>query len=298
MSASTLWVGDLDDWMNEQWMWHTFSYGMTVLDAKVIRNKQTGQSSGYGFVTFATSQEAETVVSTWSGHPIPNHPQGRTFKLNWASHGGARMMPGQMEIGGGGGDYAVFVGDLAPEVTDYMLMQAFSQRYPTVKNAKVVMDQTSGTSKGFGFVRFSQEAEQRRAMQEMNGYWLASRQIRCSEATKKGGPQQSPSQTSLGSSGGPSSGFSGPPGGGQSGQPEPEDLENTTLFIGGLDQSVNEPMLMNSFSHFGTVVYVRIPAGKACGFVQFQDRVCAEAALSAMNGYQVALMWDEGNTNC
>ena len=34
-------------------------------------------------------------------------------------------------------DHSIFVGDLAPEVTDYMLQEHFRQYYPSVRSAKV-----------------------------------------------------------------------------------------------------------------------------------------------------------------
>lgn len=44
------------------------------------------------------------------------------------------------------------------------------------------------------------------------------------------------------------------------------------IFVGGLDSDVNEEDLRQPFSHFGEVVSVKIPVGKACGFVQFANR--------------------------
>lgn len=42
--------------------------------------------------------------------------------------------------------------------------------------------------------------------------------------------------------------------------------------MGGLDSDVTDEELRQSFSQFGNVVSVKIPAGKGCGFVQFSDR--------------------------
>ena len=43
-------------------MWQTFGYGATVTDVKIIREKMTGQLSGYGFVEFPSTYEAEQVL--------------------------------------------------------------------------------------------------------------------------------------------------------------------------------------------------------------------------------------------
>lgn len=98
------------------------------------------------------------------------------FRLNWASAGEKRD---------DSPDYTVFVGDLAPDVTDYMLQEAFKNNYPSVKGAKVVTDKLTNRSKGYGFVRFGDATEQTRAMTEMNGMFLSTRPMRIGPATNK-----------------------------------------------------------------------------------------------------------------
>lgn len=44
---------------------------MQVVSAKVIRNKQTGQSEGYGFVEFYSRATAEKVLQNFNGTMIP-----------------------------------------------------------------------------------------------------------------------------------------------------------------------------------------------------------------------------------
>jgi hypothetical protein len=57
-----------------------FSYGFSlhnqVVDVKVIRQRPSGQHAGYGFVEFGNQYEAQHVLNSVNGMPIPNHPQG------------------------------------------------------------------------------------------------------------------------------------------------------------------------------------------------------------------------------
>lgn len=55
------------------------------MNVKIIRNKNTAVSEGYGFVEFATHEAAEQVLRTFNGCPIPNTDQ--IFRLNWAAFG-------------------------------------------------------------------------------------------------------------------------------------------------------------------------------------------------------------------
>ena len=90
----------------------------------------------------------------------------QNFRLIWASFG---VGGGAGGAGGAANDHSVFVGDLPPEVNDYALQETFAERYPSVRNARVVTDPNTGRSKGFGFVRFGDEGERDRALVEMNG---------------------------------------------------------------------------------------------------------------------------------
>ena len=47
---------------------------------------------------------------------------------------------------------------------------------------------------------------------------------------------------------------------------------------------MSEEALRAVFARFGDIIYVKIPQGKGCGFVQFVLRTAAEQAMSAMNG--------------
>ncbi|GMY31285.1 polyadenylate-binding protein RBP45C-like [Fagus crenata] len=283
----SLWIGDLLPWMEESYLLTCFSHTGEVISAKVIRNKQTGISDGYGFIEFVSRGAADRVLQTYNGTVMPNTEQN--FRLNWATLGAGERRQDD------GPDYTIFVGDLASDVTDYLLQETFKGVYSSVKGAKVVTDRATGRSKGYGFVRFGDEGEQLRCMTEMNGQYCSTRPMRIGPAaTKKpvgggggGGGQQFQKATSYQNT--------------QGAQGE-NDPNNTTIFVGGLDTTVTDDLLRQVFSRFGELVHVKIPVGKRCGFVQFANRACAEQALSLMNGTQlggqnIRLSWGRSPSN-
>ncbi|XP_044891332.1 tRNA selenocysteine 1-associated protein 1 isoform X5 [Felis catus] len=84
-----------------------------------------------------------------------------------------------------GPEYSLFVGDLTPDVDDGMLYEFFVKVYPSCRGGKVVLDQT-GVSKGYGFVKFTDELEQKRALTECQGaVGLGSKPVRLSVAIPK-----------------------------------------------------------------------------------------------------------------
>ena len=171
-------------------------------------------------------------------------------------------------------------------------------------------DPISGMSRGYGFVRFSDESDQQRALTEMQGVYCGNRPMRISTATPKnktgGGPGMGPGMQAPG---GPIMGMY--PG---MGQPQPNfynapqpmnqftDPNNTTVFVGGLSGYVTEDELRSFFHGFGEITYVKIPPGKGCGFVQFVQRHAAEMAINQMQGYpignsRVRLSWGRSQNN-
>ncbi|XP_024544425.1 polyadenylate-binding protein RBP45 [Selaginella moellendorffii] len=278
----TLWVGDLQYWMDEGYLYSCFAHTSEVQVAKVIRNKQTGYSEGYGFVEFTNHSTAEKVLQSFNGTQMPS--TDIAFRLNWACFGIGERRPDQ------GPDFSIFVGDLAPDVTDYMLQETFQSRYSSVKGAKVVMDTTTARSKGYGFVRFGDEAEKMRAMTEMAGVYCSTRPMRISTATPKKSLATIPPKVFY-----PSQNFGVPP-------LTDNDPSNTTVFVGGLDHSVKDEDLKQVFSQFGDIQYVKIPAGKNCGFVQFYTRASAEEALQKLHGSTIGqqtirLSWGRSPAN-
>ncbi len=130
----------------------------------------------------------------------------------------------------------------------------------------MITDAGSGRSKGYGFVRFASEPERDKALTEMNGHFLSNRPIRVSLATAKKNANTTTASAV------------------QAPHPSDFDPTNTTLFIGGLSPSVSEDALRAVFARFGDIIYVKIPQGKGCGFVQFVLRTAAEQAMGTMNG--------------
>ncbi|KAL0459225.1 UNVERIFIED_CONTAM: Polyadenylate-binding protein RBP47B' [Sesamum latifolium] len=215
---------------------------------------------------------AESILQSYNGTQIPGTEL--TFRLNWASSGiGERRADG-------GPEHSIFVGDLAPDVTDYLLQETFRASYPSVRGAKVVTDPNTGRSKGYGFVKFADEMERNRAMVEMNGVYCSTRPMRISAATPKKTATGVQQQYGAAKAIYPPPVYTTP----VQTLPVDNDINNTTVFIGNLDPNVTEEELRQIFLQFGDIVYVKIPAAKGCGFVQFAARTSAEESIQRMQG--------------
>jgi len=75
----------------------------------------------------------------------------------------------------------LYVGGLAPDVTNAQLMQEFSV-YGQVSSAEVVIDRYSGTPRGFGFVEMAVKNEAIAAISGLNGKELNGQTLEVNEA--------------------------------------------------------------------------------------------------------------------
>ncbi|CCC07889.1 unnamed protein product [Sordaria macrospora k-hell] len=307
-ASKTLWMGEMEGWMDENFIKNVFT---TVLgenvQVKVIRDRNSG-NAGYCFIEFASAEAAQKALNL-NGTPVPN--SNRAFKLNWASGGGLIDRRDDR-----GPEYSIFVGDLGPEVNEFVLVSLFQSRFPSCKSAKIMTDAMTGQSRGYGFVRFSDEGDQQRALVEMQGVYCGNRPMRISTATPKTRTHQygahAPHAANAMMAPVPAHAanmqWGVPPQPYYSGfnpmQPMNQftDPNNTTVFVGGLSGYVTEDELRSFFQGFGEITYVKIPPGKGCGFVQFVHRHAAEMAINQMQGYpignsRVRLSWGRSQNN-
>ena len=78
----------------------------------------------------------------------------------------------------------IYVGNLSYGLSDHDLQTKF-EVFGAVKSAKVIMDKTTGKSKGFGFVEMDDDNEAKSAIESLNGTDMDGREAKVSEARPK-----------------------------------------------------------------------------------------------------------------
>lgn len=118
--SKTLYIGDLDSNMDENYLNELFK-DYQISNIKIMRDRHTGKYLGYGFIEFKTRESAQKALEQLSGKPIKN--TRKIFKLNWSQFMNSDQKRNQQQNEPQTEpQYAVFVGDLAPEVTDFQLL--------------------------------------------------------------------------------------------------------------------------------------------------------------------------------
>ncbi|KAH7335951.1 hypothetical protein B0J17DRAFT_668467 [Rhizoctonia solani] len=100
MNGPKIYVGNLSWNTNDDTLRNVFSQYGNVLDSIVMRDRETGRSRGFGFVTYATQEEATGAIATANGIDL----DGRQIKVNLANARGSAG-PGMAAAGPGPGMY-------------------------------------------------------------------------------------------------------------------------------------------------------------------------------------------------
>jgi RNA recognition motif-containing protein len=98
--AAKLYVGNLPYNVTEERLQQHFAQHGSVVSARIITDKFTGRSKGFGFVEMASEQEAEKATSALNGTDF----EGRNIVVSEARPQAPRAArPGGGGFGGGGG---------------------------------------------------------------------------------------------------------------------------------------------------------------------------------------------------
>ncbi|KAK3787324.1 hypothetical protein RRG08_056043 [Elysia crispata] len=152
VSKTNLIVNYLPQTMSQDEIRSLFSSIGELESCKLIRDKPTGQSLGYGFVNYKRPEDAEKAISTLNGLRLQN----KTIKVSLAR-------PSSESIKGAN----LYISGLSKSMTQLDLEALFSQ-IGNIITSRILYDQTTGLSKGVGFIRFDQRCEAEKAIEKLN----------------------------------------------------------------------------------------------------------------------------------
>lgn len=78
----------------------------------------------------------------------------------------------------------IYIGSLNFKMNEGQLKELFEE-YGEVTSAKIIIDKYSGKSKGFGFVEMPNDAEAKKAIEELNGAEIQGRKIIVNESIER-----------------------------------------------------------------------------------------------------------------
>jgi RNA recognition motif-containing protein len=161
----------------------------------------------------------------------------------------------------------VFVKYLPADLTEEQFFDLFKEFGPIV-SSKIMIDQNSGKSLGFGFVRFGNSESSKLAISEMNGNQIQNKRLLCKLANQS---QNSDNTNYL----------------------LKNQIPSNNLYIKPLLPDTTEDDLRELFEPFGKIntckvmIDHRTKKSKQIGFVKFETKEEARRALENMNNYKL-----------
>ncbi|KAH3744244.1 Nucleolysin TIAR [Pelomyxa schiedti] len=248
--SRSLYVGGLSPKITEDLLYEIFATIGPIETCKVIKDKITGQSAGYGFVDYFDPQSAALAMQVLNCRVI----YGEEIKVNWTYAGGQREDTST--------HFKLFVGGLASDIDDQGLYNSFI-KFGSLSDARVMWDQSSGRSRGYGFVAYRKREDAEQALATMNGERLGSRQVRVNWANQRANLEGASDLESVLNQAHPS---------------------NTTVYVGNVSAESSEQVLRTHFSEFGSIEEIRMQKDKGFAFVRFQSHDMAARAIVGMHG--------------
>lgn len=172
---ATVYVGNLDPSCTENLLLELFVQVGKVKTIYMPRDKLTQAHNGYGFVEFLDVLDADYAITILNMIKL----YGRPLRVSKSSLNNKAELT--RDIGAN-----LFIGNLDPnDVDENLLYDTFSAFGTLIRQPKIMRDDETNQSKGFGFVNFDSFEASDTALECMNGQYLGNRQIVVQYAFKK-----------------------------------------------------------------------------------------------------------------
>ncbi|KAI8013800.1 Polyadenylate-binding protein 2 [Camellia lanceoleosa] len=245
--TTSLYVGDLEVNVTDSQLYDLFNQLGQVVSVRVCRDLTTRRSLGYGYVNYANPQDALRAMDTLNFTPL----NGKPIRIMYSHRD-----PSTRKSGAGN----IFIKNLDKAIDHKGLHDTFSS-FGNILSCKVATD-SSGQSKGYGFVQYDSEDAAQKAIEQLNGMLLNDKQVYVGPFLRKQERDMAADKTKF-----------------------------TNVFVKNLSESTTEEDLKKIFGEFGTitsVVVMRDADGnsRCFGFINFENADDAAQSVESLNGHK------------
>lgn len=242
---TSLYVGDLEVNVTDSQLYELFNQLGQVVSVRVCRDLSTRRSLGYGYVNYVNPQDAGRAIEVLNFTPL----NGKAIRIMYSHRD-----PSVRKSGSGN----IFIKNLDKAIDQKALHDTFST-FGNILSCKIATDST-GQSKGYGFVQFEAEESAQQAIEKLNGMLLNDKQVYVGPFLRKQERDMASDKTKF-----------------------------TNVFVKNLSESTTDDDLNKAFSEYGTItsaVVMRDAEGnsKCFGFVNFENADDAAKAVDGLNG--------------
>ncbi|OJJ34060.1 hypothetical protein ASPWEDRAFT_114017, partial [Aspergillus wentii DTO 134E9] len=185
-----LFVGNLSWNVDEEWLRSEFESFGELAGARIVTERDSGRSRGFGYVEFTNSADAAKAYAEKKDTEL----DGRKINLDYASGRPSNNAAGGQDRAQARarsfGDQAspesdtLFVGNIPFSANEDSLSEVFGEK-GSILGIRLPTDPESGRPKGFGYVQFSSVDEARQAYNDLNGVDIDGRAVRLDFSTPR-----------------------------------------------------------------------------------------------------------------
>ncbi|CAI4226416.1 unnamed protein product [Auanema sp. JU1783] len=151
-SKTNLIINYLPQGMTQEEVRSLFASVGEVESCKLVRDKITGQSLGYGFVNYVRDDDALKAVSSFNGLRLQN----KTIKVSFARPSNDNIKGSNLYVSG------------IPKTMTLQELENIFRPFGQIITSRILSDSVTGLSKGVGFVRFDKKNEAENAINTLN----------------------------------------------------------------------------------------------------------------------------------
>ncbi|CCF58908.1 hypothetical protein KAFR_0F03120 [Kazachstania africana CBS 2517] len=206
---ATIFVGRLSWSIDDEWLKNEFEHIGGVIGARVIYERGTDRSRGYGYVDFENKEYAEKAVKEMHGKEI----DGREINCDMST---SKPAAGNNDRAKKFGDVpsepseTLFLGNLSFNADRDNISEMFS-KFGEIVSVRIPTHPETEQPKGFGYVQYTNVEDAKKALDALQGEYIDNRPVRLDFSTPR------PPQNNSGFRGG-RDGFRGGRGGNRGGR--------------------------------------------------------------------------------
>uniref|UniRef100_A0A3B4UIB6 Polyadenylate-binding protein n=1 Tax=Seriola dumerili TaxID=41447 RepID=A0A3B4UIB6_SERDU len=258
--VGNVFIKNLDKSIDNKALYDTFSAFGNILSCKVVCDENG--SKGYAFVHFETQDAADRAIEKMNGMLLNDR---KVFVGRFKSR-----KEREAELGAKAKEFTnVYIKNFGDDMDDDRLKELFD-KYGKTLSVKVMTD-TTGKSRGFGFVSYEKHEDANKAVEDMNGTELNGKTVFVGRAQKKMERQAELKRK-----------FE------LLKQERISRYQGVNLYIKNLDDTIDDEKLRKEFSPFGSITSAKVMLeegrSKGFGFVCFSSPEEATKAVTEMNG--------------
>ncbi|WOG89340.1 hypothetical protein DCAR_0208578 [Daucus carota subsp. sativus] len=257
--VANLYVKNLDSSITNAGLHTIFSKYGTILSCKVA--EEYGKSKGFGFVQFDSEDAALSAIAALH----------QTFVEGKQLYVSKFLKKSEREKACEESNFTnLYVNNLSEDVTEDVLRERFSECGSI--SSVVIMKDSAGISKGYGFVDFNSHEDAKKAMETLNGSVIGSNKLYVGKAQRKAERKDHLVYTNKDLL-----------------NYHTQKLKASNLFVKNLNISIDDRKLEQIFGAYGKVTSARVMRhdngfSKGFGFVNFSTAEDAMTAVDSLNG--------------